>query len=150
MKVEHETRIDAPRPLVWSVTVDVERWPDWTPTVTDVARTGEGPFGVGSVARIRQPGLPAADWCVTSLVEGERFTWETRVRGLHMVATHELESSGTGTRNVLRVEFHGPVATLFWPLIRMSVRKALERENAGLKARCEGLAAEGHVAHARS
>ena len=36
---------------VWAVTVALEAWPAWTPTVHAVARTSEGPLGVGSTAR---------------------------------------------------------------------------------------------------
>ena len=42
-----------------------------------------------------------------------------------------------GTRSVLHLEMSGPVAALLAPFVRRSVRRALERENSGLKARCE-------------
>jgi hypothetical protein len=36
----------------------------------------------------------------------------------------------------------GTVATLLSPFLRYAVRRSLARENAGLKARCEALAAQ--------
>ena len=102
-----------------------------------VTRVDAGPFDVGSSARIKQPGLPDAVWSVTQLVRGASFTWTTRVRGIRMRATHELSRAEGGTRCVVRVEMAGLVALLLAPFARGSVRRALERENAGLKARCE-------------
>ena len=34
---------------------DVERWSEWTSTVTPAKRLDDGPLGVGSQARIEQP-----------------------------------------------------------------------------------------------
>lgn len=137
MKVEDAVDIEAPPEAVWAVTVDVERWPEWTPTMKSARRVDQGPFAAGSAALIRQPGLPEARWVVTTFKPGENFTWETRVRGVRIVATHELTGIPTGTRNLLRVEVFGLLAGFLWPLIRSSLRRALEQENAGLKNRCE-------------
>jgi uncharacterized protein YndB with AHSA1/START domain len=143
MTVEHETHIEAPPEVVWRVTADVERWPDWTPTVTWVRRVSEGPFGVGSVARIRQPGQGEAEWVVTIFEPHRRFAWETRRKGLRMVGGHELSSAGEGTRNLLRVEAEGALAVLLWPVLRIAMRKALKDENEGLKTHCEEVARGG-------
>lgn len=143
MKLENEKTIAAAPAVVWGVTVDIEHWPEWTPTVESVVRLDEGPFDVGSTARIKQPGLPEAVWRVTALEVGAGFTWETRVRGMRMVAAHELTPAGEGTKNTLRLEITGVVAVLLWPLIRRSVRRALEQENTGLKAACEAIVNSG-------
>lgn len=137
MRLDDTILIDATPDRVWQATVDVERWPEWMPTVTRATRLDSGPFAVGSRARIKQPGLPEAEWVVTTLAAGERFTRETRVRGMHMVATHELYALERGTQSVLRVEITGLMARLLWPIIRGSARRSLARENAALKARCE-------------
>ncbi|HSH44495.1 MAG TPA: SRPBCC family protein [Longimicrobiales bacterium] len=142
MKVEDRVYVEAPAGVVWRVTVDVERWPDWTPTVRSVARVDEGELGVGSVARIEQPGQPESEWVVRELEAGKRFVWETRRRGLRMVATHELSPRGRGTANLLRLDASGPVAVLLWPVLGVLMRRALTRENAGLKRHCERIA--GH------
>lgn len=140
MQIEDTIEIAAPRDVVWSVTVDLERWPEWTPTVTSIRRLDEGRLRVGSRARLQQPGLPEAEWEVTALTPGRLFTWQTRVRGIGMVASHELTPNGNGTRNLLRIELRGIVALTVWPLLRGALRRALERENAGLKRHCEGIA----------
>lgn len=141
MKLENQKLIDATKSIVWSVTVDVERWPQWTPTAQTVKRLDQGPFDVGSEVLIKQPGLPEAKWRVTMLTSGEGFTWETWIRGIRFVASHELITSGVGTSSVLRIEMFGFVASLLWPFIRGSAQRSLEKENAGLKAKCEALAA---------
>lgn len=139
MRIEEIIEIAAPPALVWAVTIDVERWPEWTPTVQAVRRLDDGALRVGSVARLQQPGLPEAEWVVTELTPERVFTWQTRVRGIGMVATHELEPSGNGTSNLLRIELSGIVARTVWPLIRGRVRQALRQENAGLERHCEAL-----------
>lgn len=137
MIVEVVTSIDAPLEVVWETTVDVERWPQWMPTVQSVKRVDGGLFGRGSSALIKQPGLPEARWVVTAMTPGERFTWETTVRGMHMAGTHDLARQQDATRSLLRIEITGVVAWLIWPVLRGSIRRTLEQENAALKARCE-------------
>lgn len=137
MRVEDVIHVDASPEVVWAVTRDVERWPEWTPTVTSVTRVDRGAFGLGSVARIKQPLQPESEWVVTEFADGRRFAWETRRRGLRMTGTHEISPDGAGTTSVLRVEAQGAVAVLLWPLLRLAMRRALADENRGLKARCE-------------
>ena len=137
MKVDDAIYIEASPDVVWAVTVDVEQWPEWTPTVTSVTRVDSGSFGLGSVARIKQPGQPESEWKVTEFASGQRFAWETRRLGLHVTGRHELFPDGKGTTNVLRAEAKGAVAVLLWPLLRPLMRRALSAENRGLKVRCE-------------
>jgi uncharacterized membrane protein len=141
MTIEHTIHIEVPPEVVWAVTEDVERWPEWTPTVTAARRLDKGAFGPGSVFRIKQPGQPESDWTVTEFVRGRRFTWETRRPGLRMAATHVMSADAAGTVNTLRVETSGIMAVVLWPVLWPAVRYALKQENIGLKARCEALAA---------
>lgn len=137
MRIENEIRIDAPVDRVWEVTRDVERWPEWTPTVTAVKLLTADPFGLGSVARIRQPLQPEAEWTVTDWQPGRRFAWATSRPGMRMVGIHEMSEAASGTVNRLAVEVEGWLAALVWPLLKPAIRKSLKMENAGLKRRCE-------------
>ena len=137
MRVENSIYIDAPIETVWAVTQDVEKWPDWTPTVTSVRLLSGAVLGLGTVARIKQPLQPESAWVVTEFTPGKRFAWQTTRSGLTMVGTHDLSAEGRGTRNVLSVDAKGPVALLVWPVLRFAIRKALSDENQGLKCRCE-------------
>lgn len=74
MKLEHVIHIEAPPDVVWSVTADIERWPEWAPTVDAVQRLDQGAFDVGSTALLKQPGLPQATWSVTAFTPKKRFT----------------------------------------------------------------------------
>ena len=137
MVLENLKTIEVPPSVAWAVTRDVQNWPHWTPTVTKITRLDDGPFDVGSIARIQQPGLPECEWRVTELTDGVGFTWETRVRGMYLSATHELVAHLSGTTSILRLKTNGIVSTLLWPIIRVSAKNNLELENAGLKAQCE-------------
>lgn len=145
MKVEHSIQIETPLDVVWDVTLDVERWPSWTPTMESLHRVDEGPFGVGSSVRIKQPGQPESIWAVTEFEPLARFAWETRRPGLRMVASHVLQQEGDGTANLLRLEVSGILGVLLWPVLKGMVRKALSQENQGLKSHCEEL----HASKAR-
>jgi hypothetical protein len=139
MTAEDAIYIEVEPDVVWAVTVDVERWPEWNPNVATVVRVDDGPIGLGSAARIKQPGQPTAEWTVSEFVPGKRFVWGTRRLGFRLNGSHELESDGAGTTNLLRVEATGAFAVILWPVLRLAVRWALVQENRGLKARCEEL-----------
>ena len=138
--MQYETTVDiqAPRARVWEVTVDVERWPEWTESMRSVERLDEGPFRVGSRAAVRQPRSPRAVWTVTALEPEASFTWESRAPGTHTVAVHRLrERPEGGTTVTLVVTLSGPVARLLWPLLRGTVRRFVDLEAEGLRQRCE-------------
>ena len=133
--------IPAPTDRVWAVMSDVERWPEWTPTVTSIERLDQGPLVVGSRARIRQPRLPPATWRVTELVPGRSFTWVTHSPGVLVIAHHGVESAGDGTRAVLSLRFSGLLGPLVARMTRGLNERYLGMEANGLKAR--SLAASG-------
>lgn len=132
--------IDSSPEVVWKVTRDIERWPEWTPTVTSATLLGPGEFGLGASVKIKQPGQPAARWVVTAFESGRRFTWETRRPGLHMIASHEIAPAGSGAQNTLVMEVNGILAFFLRPMLRRTILRALSEENAGLKQRCEEIA----------
>jgi reactive intermediate/imine deaminase len=123
---------------VWSVLRDVERWPEWTPTMTSVQRVDAGaPFGVGSRARIRQPKLPPAEWRVTELDEGRSFAWVAKGRGVQVTARHAVETAQGGSRATLSLQFSGLLGPLAARLTGGLTRRYLALEAAGLKKRAE-------------
>jgi len=102
--------IAAPPDQVWTVLADIERWPEWTASVTSVERLDDGPVAVGSLARVKQPRLRAAVWRVTSVEPGRSFDWAAKSPGITTAAGHRLERSDGGTRVALTIEMTGPLA----------------------------------------
>jgi uncharacterized membrane protein len=103
---------------VWQVIVDIESWPQWTKSVTDVKRLDSGPLQVGSRARLKQPALPPLTWKVTELQQGAQFSWVCRLPGVTTTWT-------------------GPLAGLVAALNRTRTHRLLETEANGAKARSE-------------
>ena len=131
--------IDAPPDRVWTVMRDVERWPEWTPTVTKVRRLDSGAVAVGNRFVIHQPKLPPAKWILTALDNaGRSFTWETRGPGMLLQAQHGVEDIAGRSRAQLAIRFSGFLGPLFARLTAKLNDRYLALEANGLKARCEG------------
>jgi uncharacterized membrane protein len=144
--VEHSTGIDAPPDIVWKVTTDLERWPEWTPTVRSVRRLDEGPVRIGAASILSQPGMPRARWVVTRFEPGTLFEWESNGALMKFTGTHTITSREGGTVNSLRLEIGGALGGVLFMLAGGRLLESLQRENAGLKARCESIAA-GQAPH---
>ena len=100
--MEQSTRIDVEAPVqqVWEVLREVERWPEWAPTVTSVRRLDDGPLAAGSRVRVEQPRIPPTEYVVTELEASGSFTWVATGPGVHTIARHLLEDLGTGSTRV--------------------------------------------------
>jgi uncharacterized protein YndB with AHSA1/START domain len=130
--------IDAPPERVWEVLTDVERWPEWSPTMTTVTRLEKGMFRTGSNARIKQPKLPEAMWRVSALVPEQSFTWTSRSRGVTTEAKHVIvRRAEGGTRAESHVRQTGPLAWFAKVFFGRLTRSYIELESQGLKRRCE-------------
>jgi len=137
--VKRTVNINAPPERVWTVMMDVERWPEWTESVKSVERLDTGEFRVGSKAKLKIRRSPNANvWTVTELTPNRSFTWETNSGGVKGTATHIIEPDASGSKVTLIVDLSGIVATLFGPMIGGQSRKNVEMEAEGLKRRAEG------------
>ena len=137
MRFESSIQIDASPARVFEVFSDVERWPEWTASVTSVERLDPGPLRVGSRARIRQPKLPGAVWEVTEIVDGSHFVWVAKSPGVTTVGGHYIEASGEGSLAISRIDQNGPAGWLIGSLTKGLTNRYLAMESAGLKARAE-------------
>lgn len=136
MRHEVTTTVDAPAELVWRTVKDVEKWPEWTPTMTEINLQG-GDLHRGGSAIVRQPKQPARTWTVTELTEGRSFTWISTGRGLRMSADHVVSEEGGRTTVLLSFSMAGPLAPLASLLAGKLVRQAIATEAASLKSWCE-------------
>ena len=126
---------------VWDVHVDVERWPQWTDSVSSVRLLDAGPLAVGSQVEISQPRIPTGTYTVTTLEPGSAFTWEQRQPGSTVSAHHECAPlPDGGTRVELTVVMSGAIGGVVGRLYRRLTERYLTMEAAGLKARAEGTA----------
>jgi uncharacterized membrane protein len=134
----YTVEVFAPPERIWAVFVDVERWPEWTPTVTRAQRLEGGPLAVGSQTKIWQPKLTPVIWRVTVLDETAGvFTWTTSKPGIQVTATHKMETNDGGARVTLSLDYSGLVGALMaWQLKDLNW-DYLTMEAAGLKQRCE-------------
>lgn len=137
MDFEHRTDIAADPQTVWLELIDVERWPEWTTSMTRVQRLDDGPFGLGSQARIKQPRFPTLVWKVTAFTPGLGFTWATTGPGSRTEADHEIAPANGGTMVTLRIRQLGPLGRIVGRISRSLTRRYVTAEADGLKARCE-------------
>ena len=129
--------IAAPPNRVWDVMSDVDRWHEWTPSVTSVRRLTEGPFAVGTRVVIRQPKFPPAIWKVTAIQPGRSFTWVSVAPGLRVIGHHAVEPTPTGSRATLSLDLQGILGGVWGMLTRRITERYIGYEAAGLKARSE-------------
>jgi hypothetical protein len=133
-----DVAINASPDRVWSVMRDVERWPEWTPTVRRIRRLDKGPLAVGSRVVLSQPKLPPAKWKVTELDDARRcFTWETWSPGMRLRARHWVEETGKTSRATLSLQFSGLLGPLFARLTRNLNHRYLALEAKGLQERSQ-------------
>ncbi len=131
--------IDAEANLVWDVFSDVERWPEWTASVTSLKALDGPGLAVGKRFEIKQPRLPKLVWEVTAIDEGRSWTWEQRSPGGRTIAVHEVHPDGVRTQVKQRLDQQGPIGGLVGRLMRGTTRRYLDLEAQGLKARSEQL-----------
>ena len=117
--------------------IDVERWHEWTPSITRITRTQSGPLVVGETATVRQPKFPPAMWTVNEITPGRSFSWFNRAPGLRVTGHHGAEPTATGSRATLGLTYEGVFGGLLARMTEGITRKYLEMEANGLKARAE-------------
>ncbi len=137
---EDSVEIAAPPRLVWDVFSDVERWPEWTDSVTSLTGLDGPVLAVGKRFAIKQPGMHKLVWKVTEIEPGTSWTWVQRSPGV-LVAARHFVAAQPGGRTLVRQELdqRGVLGSLVGRLMVNKTKRFLELEARGLKARSEQL-----------
>ncbi|MCV7444164.1 SRPBCC family protein [Mycobacterium paraense] len=137
---EDSIEIDAPPQLVWDVFSDVERWPEWTASVTSLTGQDGSTLAAGKRFAIKQPGLQKLVWRVSEIEPGTSWTWVHRSPGVRVTARHYVTAL-PGGRTLVRQELdqRGVLGALVAQLMVKRTKRFLAMEAQGLKARSEQL-----------
>ena len=135
---EDSIEIDAPPQLVWDVFSDVERWPEWTASVTSLVGRDGPDLAVGKRFAIKQPGMSKLVWRVTEIDPGSSWTWVQRSPGVRVTARHFVTRQ-PGGRTLVRQQLdqRGVLGALVGRLMVKKTKRFLELEAQGLKACAE-------------
>lgn len=106
---------------VWALWDDADRWAEWSPAIASAEL--DGPFAVGTTARIRFRGRPAMRFAIVDVRPGRLFVDETRLPGARMGHEHHLEPADGGVRVGHRIYFEGPLASLWGLLMGRRIRR---------------------------
>lgn len=140
MITEDSVEIDAPPRLVWDVFSEVERWPEWTASVTSLTGRDGPALAVGRRFAIKQPGMANLVWKVTEIDPGSSWTWVQRSPGVRVSARHDVIAQ-PGGRTLVRQQLDqgGVLGALVGRLMLNKTKRFLKLEAQGLKARSEQL-----------
>ena len=122
---------------VWAVISDIERWHEWTASITSVQRLDDGPIRIGSKARVKQPKLAGSVFEVTTWNPERGFDWVTKSPGIQGLGRHVIEPTARGSRVTLSVTFSGPLTGFVALFFGGLTERYIEMEADGLKGRAE-------------
>ncbi|MEO8575621.1 MAG: SRPBCC family protein [Gemmatimonadales bacterium] len=129
--------ISVPPERVWPVLSDVERWHEWTDSITSAEKLTPGPLAVGMKVKVRQPKLPSALWTVSELQPGQSFTWISTAPGILVTAKHSVVRAGKGSQASLSIHYGGLLGAGLARLTGGINDRYIAMEAAGLKHRSE-------------
>ena len=138
MITDSSVEVAAPAATVWAVYADVERWPEWTASITRIEALDGPELAVGKRFAVKQPRLPRLVWTVSALEPGAAWTWKQSSPGGLTLGVHEVVPLGPERTLVRqRIDQRGPIGALVGALMRGTTRRYLALEAEGLKAHCE-------------
>jgi hypothetical protein len=119
---EAEARVSAE--AVWALWEDPTRWSEWNPDIASAAL--DGPFAVGSTARIRFRRSFPMTFTITELEPKRLFTDEARLPGARLGHEHRLEPSDGGVVIRNRLYITGPAERLYAALMGRRMRASVQ------------------------
>ena len=130
--------INSNQTAIWQVLSDVAHWNEWTPTVTKVEVLDTPGLQLNHRYKVHQPKLQPAIWSITVLEPPSRFTWESRMPGMLMVADHSLKPINANQIELtLTFSFQGWLGEIIGRLYRKTVESYITTEAQSLKKKVE-------------
>lgn len=130
MELSGRIDVEASLEQVWEVLREVERWPEWAPTVTSIRRLDDGPLALGSRVRVAQPRIPPTEYVGTA---PEPLTCVATGPGVRTTRRHLLEELGSGnTRVTLAVDVVAVSFTAACPSVAAGVAALADCLDAGV------------------
>lgn len=109
--------MDATPTAAWALLTDLDRWPDWGPSLTGATLDEPGRFETGATGTVRTAVGIDLPFELTDVVDGRRWSWD--VAGAS-ATTHEVEPVDGG----VRVSFGVPVwAPPYLPVCAVALRR---------------------------
>ena len=137
MQLAESISIAAPPERVWAVILDVERWPEWTQSMTRLERLQPGDLAPGSKVKVTQPKLPVNVYEVTAVEPDRYLEWRVSKPGFSVVAGHRVEPDGPGCKVTLSIEQSGLLSPIVGLMYGALTKRYVAMEAQGLKARLE-------------
>lgn len=122
---------------IFSTLIAVEKWSQWTKSVSKARYINSKLCEFGVQIKIYQPKLPPAVWIVQEITKNRSLVWVKRSFGLKMTANHFIIGSGKEQTVKLQIVYEGFLAGFFYKLTSKLTEKYLSMEVAGLKQVCE-------------
>jgi uncharacterized membrane protein len=134
MRYEVTVEADASMEKTWNAVADVEQWPLWTESMTEVHWLDDGSLTVGGRATVKQPRIPPIVWEVSEVEPGKSFVWHSSLIGAKNTGSHELaQLSPSKTAITLKIEMSGVLSGLFALMGWSRSKRYIRMEADGLK-----------------
>jgi len=136
---QFKTEIDivATPERVWEVMRDLERWPEWTTSITKMTLLDPQPIALGTRVQVLQPELQPAVWKFTVIEPDKGFEWATGNFMLRMLAGHWITPTASGVKVTLTIDVSGWLGGYVARKYGDLTRQYMGVEARGLKARSE-------------
>jgi hypothetical protein len=135
--VEKKSVINARPQDIFNVLMNVERWNQWTKSITKISILDSRQLAPGVKIKVLQPKLPPTIWTIKEIIMDKLLTWEKRYFGFSMLSEHLIMDQNNEISVTIRVTYNGPLAGLFYKLTHTLTDNYMTLEINGLKRECE-------------
>jgi hypothetical protein len=132
---QHSVLIDALPIDVYTLYMDVVRWPSWDSEVQESSISGV--FETGAIGSLKPKGGPKSSIFFIDVKPNTSFTVQSKLPFCTMTFEHELVQRGLSTTATHRVLFTGLLSPVFGRLIGNGIRRTLPKTMRGLKHAAE-------------